>query len=151
MSTRSGTARIRVVYADPTIANQRFGESLAAAPMSPRTKAIRRETVASSIVTTVPTRSCCRYPFTWELHQNRNTSSRALGTSHPDESLAVPGSTRFSSLDRISASRWQLISPRFRHIPPLHRQKQISLLAGSSINLVATVFLHPDRHLFRPV
>src|SRR5258708_36593907 len=98
MSTRSGTARIRVVYADPTIANQRFGESLAAAPMSPRTKEIRRETVASSIVTTDTTRSCCRYPFTWDLHQNQNTSSRELGTSHPNKALAVHGSTRVPSL-----------------------------------------------------
>src|ERR1700730_13311733 len=151
MSTRSGTARIRGVYADTTTANQRFEESLAAAPMSPRPKAITRETVASSIVTTIPTRSCCRYPFTWELHQNRNTSSRSLGTSHPDESFAVPGSTRSSSLDRISAGRWLLPSPRFRHRQPLDRQKQIPRLAGSSRNLVAPGFHPAERRLACPI
>src|ERR1700740_3178802 len=45
------------------MANQRLGESLAAAPSSPRTKAIKRERLASSMVTTIPASSCCRYPL----------------------------------------------------------------------------------------
>src|ERR1700760_4623896 len=85
------------------MANQRLGESLAAAPSSPRTKAIKRERLASSMVTTMPASSCCRYPLIRRLafgvrgsafggnnvsNKERHTLNRPQKVRNPTHQLA---------------------------------------------------------------